>query len=41
MINKVRTSKKVATKASKILRKKTVPKDVKSLAGSTLSNRRK
>ena len=41
MANKIRTSKKIAKKASKQLRSKKTTKDTKSVAGSALSNRRK
>ena len=38
--NSVRTSKRVATKASKVLRDARFSKTAKSVAGSALSNRR-
>ena len=41
MANKIRTSKKIAKKASNSLRSKSTSKGTKSLAGSALSNRRK
>ena len=41
MANKIRTSKSVAKKASSQLRSKATTKATKSVAGSTLSNRRK
>ena len=40
-MNKIRTSKKVASKASSQLRSKSTTKNTKSVAGSALSNRRK
>ena len=39
--NGVRTTKEVAKVASKVLQSKSSPKKTKTLAGSTLSNRRK
>lgn len=41
MANKIRTSKKVAQKASKQLRSKKTPKSQKSVAASALRNRAK
>ena len=41
MANKIRTSKRVAKKASSQLRSKATTKNTKSVAGSALSNRRK
>lgn len=41
MVNKIRSTKKMAKKASKVLRNKKSSKTVKSLAGGVLSNRRK
>ncbi len=41
MVNKIRTSKGVAKKASSQLRSKKTTKATKSVAGSALSNRRK
>lgn len=41
MINKIRTSKSVAKKASKILRNKKSSSSQKSVAGSALRNRSK
>lgn len=41
MVNKIRTSKIVAKKASSLLRNKRTTKTTKSVAGSSLSNRRK
>lgn len=38
--NSVRTSSKVASKASKVLRSPSTSKTAKQIAGSTLSNRR-
>lgn len=39
--NKIRTSKPVATKASKTLKDKRTSKRTKSIAGSALANRKK
>ena len=41
MENKIRTHKNVASKASKLLRTESSTKNIKSVAGSALSNRRK
>lgn len=41
MTNRIRTSSRVATKASRQLRSKVTTKVTKSVAGSALSNRRK
>ena len=41
MANKIRTSKKVASKASSQLRSKRTTKNTKSVAGSALRNRSK
>lgn len=41
MTNKIRTSKKVATKASSQLRSKATTSATKSVAGSALNNRKK
>lgn len=41
MSNKYRTSKSVATKASRQLRSKNTTKNTKSVAGSALNNRKK
>ena len=41
MANKIRSTKKTASKAGKVLTKKGSSKTSKSLAGSVLSNRRK
>lgn len=39
MAKNEKTSKRVGTKASKLLKKKNAPKDVKSVAGSALTQR--
>lgn len=41
MRNRIRSTKNTSSKAAKVLRKKGASKNVKSLAGSVLSNRRK
>ena len=41
MANKIRTSKRVAGKASSQLRSKATTKNTKSVAGSALTNRKK
>lgn len=41
MANKIRTSKKVASKASSQLRSNNTTKNTKSVAGSALNNRKK
>ncbi len=41
MANKIRSSKKTSSTASRVLNKKSSSKIAKSLAGSVLSNRRK
>ena len=41
MKNAIRSTKRVSSKAGKVLRKKGTSKNTKSLAGSVLSNRRK
>ena len=41
MANRIRTSKRVASRASKLLRSKKTSSATKKVAGSALSNRRK